>query len=210
MKQIYLDNSATTKVDVKVVDSMLPYFTEVFGNSNSLHSFGLTANKGVNIAKKQIADALNVEEREIFFTSGGTEANNWVIKGIASGNKHKGKHIIVSAIEHHSIIDSVEMLSNDYEIDYLPVDSNGIVDLNELKKMVRSDTILVSVMAVNNETGAIQPIKEIANIVKEKNPNCYVHTDCVQALSVMKLDVKDLGVDMLTISSHKIHPCKVL
>ena len=205
MKSIYLDNSATTRVGDKVVSAMLPYFTEIYGNSNSLHSFGLTANKGVSNARKQIATALNAEEREIFFTSGGIEANNWVIKGIASGNKHKGKHIIVSSIEHHSIIDSVEMLSNDYEIDYLPVDSNGVINLSALKKMVRPHTILVSVMAVNNETGAMQPIKEVVEIVKEKNPNCYVHTDCVQALSVMKLDVKELGVDMLTISSHKIH-----
>jgi len=203
---IYLDNSATTRVDTEVVNAMLPYFTEIYGNSNSLHSVGQNANKGVAKAREQIATALNCDTNELYFTSGGTEANNWAIKGVAEGNKHKGKHIIVSAIEHHSIMDSVAFLAdNGFQVDFLPVDENGIVKIDELNKMIKPDTILVSVMMINNEIGSIQPIKQIAEIVKSKNPKTYVHTDCVQALSVMNVDVKDLGVDLVTISSHKIH-----
>ena len=203
---IYLDNSATTRVLPEVVNEMLPYFTDFYGNSNSLHTAGLNANKGVNLARKRVATALNAEENEIYFTSGGTEANNWAIKGVAEGNKHKGKHVIVSSIEHHSIIDSAKyLIDKGYDVDFAPVDTNGVVKLEELKNLVRDDTILVSIMMVNNEIGSIQPIKEIVKIVKAKNPNTYVHTDCVQAISVMKVDVKDLGVDLLTISSHKIH-----
>ena len=203
---IYLDNSATTSVYPEVVNAMFPYFTEVYGNSNSLHSAGLNANKGVSLARKQVATALNTEENEIYFTSGGTEANNWAIKGVAEGNKHKGKHILISAIEHHSVLDSAIYLKDQgYDVDFIPVDSNGVVLLNEIAKKIRKDTILVSVMTVNNEIGSIQPIKDIVKVVKEANPNTYVHTDCVQALSVMNIDVKDLNVDLLTISSHKIH-----
>lgn len=203
---IYLDNSATTNVLHEVVNEMLPYFTDIYGNSNSLHSAGLNANKGVTLARKRVANALNAEENEIYFTSGGTESNNWAIKSIAEGNKHKGKHIIVSQIEHHSIIDSAKYLIDcGFEVDFAPVDKNGTVDLKKLKTLIKNDTILVSVMAVNNEIGSIQPIKEIVEIVKNKNPNAYVHSDYVQAMSVMKIDVKDLGIDVLTISSHKIH-----
>lgn len=205
-KNIYLDNSATTKVSSEVVNEMLPYFTEFYGNANSLHSFGLNANKGVEVARERIACALNCNKDEIYFTSGGTEANNWALKGIARGNKHKGKHIIVSAIEHHSIMDSAKMLIDDgFDVDFAPVDSEGILNLEEFKKLLRDDTILVSVMAVNNETGAIQPISEIRKILDEKNSRAYFHVDAVQALSVMKIDTKLFGVDLLTISSHKIH-----
>lgn len=203
---IYLDNSATTSVLPEVVNEMLPYFTEFYGNSSSLHSAGLNANKGVNLARKRVATAINTEENEIYFTSGGTEANNWIIKGVSTGNKHKGKHIIVSNIEHHSVIDSAKYLIDcGFEVDFAPVDENGVIKLEELKNLIRNDTTLVSVMAVNNEIGSIQPIKEIVEAVKSANPNTYVHSDCVQAMSVMKIDVKDLGVDFLTISSHKIH-----
>lgn len=203
---IYLDNSATTRVLPEVVEEMMPYFTEFYGNSNSLHSAGLNANRGVNLARKRVANALNAEEGEIYFTSGGTEANNWAIKCVASGNRHKGKHILVSEIEHHSIMDSAMYLKDEgYDVEFIPVDINGVVKLDMLSKMVRPDTILVSVMMVNNEIGSIQPIKDIVSIVKEKNSKAYVHTDCVQAMSVMKVDVKELNVDLLTISSHKIH-----
>lgn len=203
---IYLDNSATTKVDEEVVKEMLPYFTNIYGNSNSLHRAGLTANKGVSNSRKIIASTLNAEENEIYFTSGGTEANNWAIKGVAYGNKHKGNHVIVSQIEHHSIIDSARALENEgFVVDYAPVDENGLANLNDLKKLLKPNTVLVSIMAVNNETGAIQNVKEIVKTIKQTNPNTYVHVDAVQALSVMKIDVKDLGVDLLTISSHKIH-----
>lgn len=203
---IYLDNSATTNVYSEVVDSMVPYFTQNFGNSNSLHSFGLNANKGVANARNIIADCLNTDVKEIFFTSGGTEANNWTLKGIAEGNKHKGNHIIISEIEHHSIIDSAKQLADaGFKVDFAPVDKNGIVQVKELKKLVTKQTILVSVMMVNNEIGSVQPIKEIVQTVKSVNPNCYVHSDCVQALSVFNIDVKDLGLDLATISAHKIH-----
>ena len=162
---IYLDNSATTKVDEEVVKEMLPYFTEIYGNSNSLHSAGLQAGKGVKEAREKIAKALNCSEKEIYFTSGGTEANNWAIKGVAYGNKHKGKHIIVSAIEHHSIIESAHNLIDEgFEVDFAPVNSEGIIDLNSLKKLIRQDTILVSIMAVNNEIGSVQPIQKIRQI----------------------------------------------
>lgn len=205
-KNIYLDNSATTKVDSEVISEMLPYFTEFYGNANSLHSFGLEANKGVTIAREKIASALNCSKDEIYFTSGGTEANNWALKGIARGNKHKGKHIIVSAVEHHSIMDSAKMLIDDgFDVDFAPVNSDGILNLEEFKNLLRDDTILVSVMAVNNETGAIQPIKEIRKILDEKKSRAYFHVDAVQALSVMKIDTQLFGVDLLTISSHKIH-----
>lgn len=203
---IYLDNSATTRVLPEVVEEMTPYFTEFYGNSNSLHTVGLTANKGVTLARNRIANALNADANEIYFTSGGTEANNWALKGIARGNKHKGKHIIVSAIEHHSIIESANTLIDEgFEVDFAPVTEEGFVDVEKLKSLVRPDTILVSVMAVNNEVGSIQPIKEIRKALNDLNSKAYFHVDAVQALSTMKLDVKDLGVDLLTISSHKVH-----
>lgn len=203
---IYLDNSATTRVLPEVVEEMTPYFTEFYGNSNSLHTIGLTANKGVTLARNRIANALNADANEIYFTSGGTEANNWALKGIARGNKHKGKHIIVSAIEHHSIIESANTLIDEgFEVDFAPVTEEGFVDVEKLKSLVRPDTILVSVMAVNNEVGSIQPIKEIRKVLNNLNSKAYFHVDAVQALSTMKLDVKDLGVDLLTISSHKVH-----
>ncbi len=203
---IYLDNSATTRVLPEVVEEMTPYFTEFYGNSNSLHTVGLTANKGVTLARNRIANALNADANEIYFTSGGTEANNWALKGIARGNKHKGKHIIVSAIEHHSIIESANTLIDEgFEVDFAPVTEEGFVDVEKLKSLVRPDTILVSVMAVNNEVGSIQPIKEIRKVLNDLNSKAYFHVDAVQALSTMKLDVKDLGVDLLTISSHKVH-----
>lgn len=203
---IYLDNSATTRVTKEVVDEMLPYFTDIFGNSNSLHSFGLNANKGVNFARQRIANALNSKPEEIYFTSGGTEANNWALKGIAHGNKHKGKHIIVSAVEHHSIIDSAKMLQDEgFDVDFAPVDTNGVVDLIRLKNLIRDDTILVSIMLVNNEVGTIQPIKEIVKLVKEKNVKTYIHVDAVQGLTSEKIDVQEFNIDLLTISAHKIH-----
>lgn len=203
---IYLDNSATTRVSPEVVEEMTPYFTEFYGNSNSLHTVGLTANKGVTLARSRIAKALNADVGEIYFTSGGTEANNWALKGIAHGNKHKGKHIIVSAIEHHSIIESANKLIDEgFEVDFAPVDEEGFVIVKELKKLIRPDTILVSVMAVNNEVGSIQPIKEIRQTLTDLNSKAYFHVDAVQGLSTMVLDVKDLGVDLLTISSHKVH-----
>lgn len=205
-KNIYLDNSATTRVDDEVIKEMLPYFSEIYGNSNSLHNFGLEANKGVAKARERIADAINCDKDEVYFTSGGTEANNWALKGIAKGNAHKGKHIIVSQIEHHSIIDSAKMLIDEgFDVDFAPVTTEGIVDLKELKKLLRDDTILVSIMLVNNETGAIQPIEEIKKLIRAKCPKSYFHVDAVQALFTTNIDVKALDVDLLTISSHKVH-----
>ena len=206
MRDIYLDNSATTRILPEVRDAMIRMMELDYGNPSSMHRKGMDAEQMIRQAREEIAATLKVDEKEITFTSGGTEANNWALKGIAHGNKHKGKHIIVSAIEHHSIIESANKLIDEgFEVDFAPVTNEGFVDVKELKKLLRPDTILVSVMAVNNEVGSIQPIKQIRDMLNKQTSKAYFHVDAVQALSTMKLDVKDMGVDLLTISSHKVH-----
>lgn len=204
MKEIYLDHSATTKLDERVLQKMLPYFTEIYGNANSQHGYGREALKGVDQARDTIAELINASPSEVYFTSGGTEADNWALKGMASAHKDKGKHIIISAIEHAAMLSSAKELEKQgFEVTLCPVLSDGIIDLEFLKNAIRDDTILISCMLANNEIGTIEPIKEIVKIAKERK--IFVHTDAVQAMSSLKVDVKDLGVDLMSFSAHKFN-----
>ena len=207
MQKIYLDNAATTKVSHEVLTEMLPAFNEVFGNPNSLHLFGREALSLVDKARDRVADGINAERGEIYFTSGGTEANNWALFGLAMANKAKGNHIITSQIEHHSVLESCKRLETlGFKVTYLPVDETGLVDIAELLHCINQKTILVSIMAANNEIGTIQNLKTIAKIAHEKD--VLFHTDAVQALGSFKIDVKDLDVDAMSISGHKVHAPK--
>lgn len=204
MKEIYLDHSATTKLDERVLQKMLPYFTEIYGNANSQHGYGREALKGVDQARDTIAELINASPSEVYFTSGGTEADNWALKGIAQAHKNKGKHLIISAIEHAAMIASAKELEKQgFEVTLCPVLSDGVIDLEFLKNTIRDDTILISCMLANNEVGTIEPIKEIVKIAKERK--IFVHTDAVQAMSSLKVDVKDLGVDLMSFSAHKFN-----
>lgn len=204
MKQVYLDYAATTPVKEEVVREMLPYYTEVYGNPSSLYSPGLEAKAGLDEARKRVADLIKADPKEIFFTSCGTEADNWVLEGVADSLKDKGKHIITSRIEHHAILHTCEYLEkHGYEVTYLDVDGDGFVSPEALEKAIRDDTILVSIMMVNNEVGTIEPIRELAVVAKARG--VLFHTDAVQALGNIPIDVKDLGVDFLSMSAHKIY-----
>ena len=199
---IYLDNAASTQVHEKVVDEMLPYFKEQFGNPSSIHKYGRLASMAVQNARKRIATLVNAEPKEILLTSGGTESNNTALYGIA--HRSKGKHIITSSIEHDAILEPCKLLERKgFQVTYLPVDKHGLVSLGDLKNVISSDTCLISIMFANNEVGTIQPIKEICKLAHEKN--IPMHTDAVQAIGKIPIDVKDLGVDLLSISSHKIN-----
>ena len=203
--KIYADNASTTYVSSEVMNEMLPCFNTIYGNPSSLHSYGRDAAAIVDRARDRIAKAINAERsNEIYFTSGGTEANNWAIKGIARANRAKGNHIITSQIEHDSILESCKELENEgFEVTYLPVDKNGLVSITDLIHYIKPTTILVSIMAVNNEIGTIQNIKTISNIVHENG--VIFHTDAVQAMGALKMDVTDMEIDVMSMSSHKIY-----
>ena len=201
---IYFDHAATTPLCEEAFDKMKPYFTENFGNANSQHCFGREAVKAVDEARDTIASIINCKPGELYFTSGGTESDNWALRGIASAHKDKGTHIIISPIEHAAMITTAKELAKDgFEIEFMKVDEEGFVDLEHLKSIIRDDTILVACMMANNEVGTIEPIKEIAEIAHSKN--AVMFTDAVQAAGVLKIDVKALGVDLMSMSSHKIY-----
>jgi len=202
--RVYMDYAATTPVDPRVLKAMLPYFTKKFGNTMSLHSFGMEAKKALEDSRATIADLMNAKPEGIIFTSSATESNNLALKGIAFANKDKGKHIIVSKIEHHCVLNSAHWLEkNGFEVTYLPVDKYGLIDLGELERAIREDTILVSIMHANNEIGTIEPIAEIGKICKEKG--VYFHTDAAQSFGKIPIDVEKMNIDLLTASSHKMY-----
>lgn len=205
MKKVYLDNAATTYISNEVMQEMMPVFTTLYGNSSSTHSYGRDAEAIVDKARDRIAKSIGADKsNEIYFTSGGTEANNWAIFGIARANKHKGKHIITSAIEHASVLESVKELKKEgFEVTFLPADKQGVVSLASLMHNIRKDTILISVMSVNNEIGTIQNIKAIGKTAKEYG--IVFHTDATQALGGLMIDVNDMEIDALTLSAHKIY-----
>lgn len=204
MRNVYLDYSATTPVKEEVLKEMIPYFTEKFGNPSSLYDKGLEAKKAVEHAREQVAALINADPREVYFTAGGTEADNWALMGVADKFKDKGNHIITTQIEHHAILHSCEFLEkHGYEVTYLGIDKNGRIGLEELENAITDKTILISVMMVNNEIGTVQPIKEIGKIAKAHK--IIFHTDAVQALGNVPIDVKDMGIDLMSMSSHKIY-----
>ena len=199
---IYLDNAATTKPRKEVVEEMLPYLEEKYANPSSMYEPAMENQRVLGECRKDIAKTLGATPAEIYFTAGGTEADNWAIKGVAHANKHKGKHIITTKIEHHAVLNSCRYLEEEgYEVTYLNVDSTGRIFLEELAQEIREDTILVSVMAANNEIGTLQPIREAARITREKN--VLFHTDAVQMYGNMPIHVKNWGVDLLSASGHK-------
>ncbi|MBH0229973.1 cysteine desulfurase family protein [Halobacillus yeomjeoni] len=204
MEAVYLDHAATSPVHPQVVEAMLPVYHEVFGNPSSVHNFGRKARRILDEARRTVAKSINASEKEIVFTSGGTEADNLAIIGTARANQEKGKHIITTSIEHHATLHAVEYLESEgFEVTYLPVDESGAVRIEDVESSLRDDTILVSIMMVNNETGVIQPIDEIADLLK--NHQAHFHSDIVQAYGLMKWDVQQVPVDFLAVSGHKIN-----
>ena len=201
---IYLDNAATTKTAPEVVEAMLPYFTESYGNPSSIYSLGSAAKKAVMESREYIASTIGAKNNEIYFTGGGSEADNWALVATAEAYASRGRHIITSKIEHHAILHTCEYLEKrGYEITYIDVDENGILKLEELKAAIRQDTILISIMFANNEIGTIQPIKEIGQIAREYD--VLFHTDAVQAYGHLPIDVDEMNIDMLSASAHKLH-----
>lgn len=201
---IYLDNAASTKIDSKVIKKMKSYLKEIYGNPSSSHKKGRDSRKLIEDSRLKIAQILKVCSEEIFFTSGATEANNMALRGIAFGNINKGKHIITSKIEHPSILETCRELEKfGFKVSYIGVNNSGVIDLKELENSIRKDTILISVMYVNNEIGTIQPIDDIIKIAKKHD--ILFHTDCVQAIGNLKIDAKEMGVDSLSISGHKFY-----
>jgi cysteine desulfurase len=211
-RRIYLDNSATTPIDREVVEAMLPFLTEKFGNASSIHFFGQEARAAVDKARHQVAEAINARPAEIVFTSGGTEANNLAIRGLLEANEKYGKHIITSAIEHSAVKEvCLDLEKRGCEVTYLPVYENGVVKIEDVKSALRDDTILITIMTANNEIGTIQPVEEIGRMVRElreTGKKIWFHTDAVQALGKISVDVEEIGCDLLSLSAHKIHAPK--
>ena len=202
--KIYLDNAATTRTAKEVVDAMIPYFTENYGNPSSIYELGQRSKEAITTAREQIAEVIGAKPEEIYFTAGGSEADNWALKAACEAYEKKGKHIITTKIEHHAILHTCEYLEKKgVEVTYLDVDENGLVDLDALQKTIRPDTILISIMFANNEIGTIEPVKEIGMIAKEHG--ILFHTDAVQAFGQVPIDVDDMHIDMLSSSAHKIN-----
>ncbi|MDE5770595.1 MAG: cysteine desulfurase NifS [Ruminococcus sp.] len=205
---IYADNAATTAVSEEVLNAMLPHFTKAYGNASSIYKLGRNAQKDIEEAREKVAKAIGAEPREIFFTSCGSEADNWAIKGVAENMAKKGKkHIITSVFEHHAVLHTCEYLEkHGFEVTYVPVSEDGFVNPEDIKNAIREDTALVTIMYANNEIGTIQPVEEIAKVCKEKK--VIFHTDAVQAVGHVEIDVRKQGIDMLSLSGHKIHAQK--
>lgn len=204
MRQVYLDYSATTPVKPEVLKEMIPYFSEDYGNPSSLYHIGFQAKEALQLARTRVAALIGASEKEIYFTSGGTEADNWALISAARAKKSKGNHIITSKIEHHAVLHTCEFLQSEgYEVTYLDVDEKGRISLEDLKRSITEKTILISIMFANNEVGTIQPVREIASIAREAG--VLFHTDAVQALGNVPIDVKELGIDLMSISAHKIY-----
>lgn len=207
MNNIYFDNAATTKLDEDVFEAMLPYLKENYGNASSIYKLGRESKKAIEDSREKIANVLNCDPDEIYFTAGGSESDNTAIKGIAHSYKNKGNHIITSKIEHLAVLETCQKLEKEgFEISYISVDENGIINLEELKQAIKPTTILITIMFANNEIGTIQPIEEIGKIAKEKN--IYFHTDAVQAIGSIKIDVQKLNIDSLSLSGHKLYAPK--
>ena len=211
-RRIYLDNSATTPVDRRVIDQMIPFLTEKFGNASSIHFFGQEARGAIDRARHQVAEIVNARPNEIVFTSGGTEANNLAIRGLLEANEKHGKHIITSEIEHSAVKNVCEDLEKrGYEVTYLPVYEDGIVRIEDVENATREDTVLISIMTANNEIGTIQPVEEIGRLVKklrESGKKIWFHTDAVQAIGKIPVDVEEIGCDLLSVSAHKVYAPK--
>lgn len=203
-KKIYLDNAATTGIAPEVLEAMLPYMRDQYGNPSAIYSMGSSAKKAVNQAKRTIAGILGAKQEEIYFTAGGTEADNWALKAVMETYRDKGRHLITTAIEHHAILNTCRYLEKQgVEVTYLRVDGNGLVDPEELKRAIRPDTVLISIMFANNEIGTVEPIKEIGAIAKERG--IFFHTDAVQAFGQLPIDTEEMHIDLLSASGHKIN-----
>ena len=202
--KIYMDHAATTAVKEEVLQEMLPYFSQIYGNPSSIHSFGRDAKRAIEVARDKVAKALGANPSEIFFTAGGSESDNWAVKGVAYANRKKGNHIITTAIEHHAVLDTCKYLEkNGFQITYLPVDKYGLITAQQVTDAITEKTILITVMYANNEIGVIQPIQEIGKIAKEKG--IYFHTDAVQAIGAIPVSISDLHVDFLSLAAHKFY-----
>ena len=205
--KVYMDNGATTRVTEPVMAAMQPYFCEIFGNPSSIHGFGREAHKAVEAARAQVAKAIGAEPREIYFTSCGTESDNWAVRGAAYANIKKGRHIITTNFEHHALLHTCQQLEREgFEVTYLPVDKDGLVSPGQLEAAIRPDTTIISIMYANNEIGTIEPIPELAAVAKAHN--VLFHTDAVQAIGHVKIDVKAQNIDLLSLSGHKFHAPK--